>query len=59
MTNNLPAVAFAFSSPATTNFSNSAAIIIPDHGTGTPYPSTINVSGVTGRVSKVTVGLKG
>jgi uncharacterized repeat protein (TIGR01451 family) len=58
-TNTLPAIAFAFGAPAATNFSNSAAITIPDHGIGTPYPSTINVSGVSGRVSKVTLGLNG
>ena len=40
-------------------FSNSAAITIPGSGTATPYPSTINVSGVTGTVSKVTVTLNG
>jgi uncharacterized repeat protein (TIGR01451 family) len=59
VTNSLGTVAFAFASPATTNLSNSAAIIIPDHGAGTPYPATINVSGLTGRVSKVTMGLNG
>jgi uncharacterized repeat protein (TIGR01451 family) len=59
VTNILPAVAFAFGAPATTNLSNSGKIIIPDHGEGTPYPSTINVSGMAGRVSKVTVGLNG
>jgi len=42
-------------------FSNPAPILIP--GTGTsgpaePYPSTINVAGVVGTVSKVTVTLK-
>ncbi len=58
-TNNLGPVTFAFGSPATTNAFNSAAIIIPDHGIATPYPSMINVSGMTGRVSKVTVGLNG
>jgi subtilisin-like proprotein convertase family protein len=35
-------------------FTNSAAITIPDTGTGTPYPSTINVAGV-GVVTKITV----
>jgi uncharacterized repeat protein (TIGR01451 family) len=58
-TNSLGTVAFAFASPATTNFSNSGTIIIPDHGAGTPYPSVINVSGVSGRVSGVTLGLNG
>jgi subtilisin-like proprotein convertase family protein len=50
---------------ATSSFSNPAAITIPaPPSTGattgapsTPYPSTINVSGITGTVSKVTVQL--
>ncbi len=49
---------------ATSSFSNPAPITIPGTGTGAstgapsnPYPSTINVSGVTGTVSKVTVDL--
>src|SRR5438876_6698737 len=36
---------------------NQAPITIPDVGSGSPYPSTINVSGMTGVVSKVTVTL--
>jgi subtilisin-like proprotein convertase family protein len=41
----------------TFTFSNPAPITIPDSGTATPYPSTINVSGIpTGHVvTKVTV----
>jgi len=39
----------------TFTFSNPAPITIPDSGTATPYPSTINVSGLTGVVTKVTV----
>jgi uncharacterized repeat protein (TIGR01451 family) len=50
-------VSFTFAAPAATNFPNSAAIIIPDHGPGTPYPATINVSSVTGRVNTATVTL--
>src|SRR5207244_2338899 len=42
--NNLGTVAFIFNFPAINTFSNSTAIIIPDHGAGTPYPSTITVS---------------
>src|SRR5262245_2989110 len=48
----------------TTSFSNTTPILIPGTGSGdffgapaAPYPSTINVSGVTGTVSKVTVQL--
>ena len=47
---------------ATSSFSNPTSIIIPATGTGAatgapsnPYPSTIDVSGITGTVSKVTV----
>lgn len=46
---------------ATTTFANPTPIIIPAVGTSgiaAPYPSTINVAGVTGNVSKVTVTLK-
>src|SRR5947208_12074991 len=38
-------------------FANVALITIPDVGSASPYPSTINVSGMTGVVSKVTVTL--
>ena len=50
-------VTFTFGAPALTRFTNSAAITIPDHGSGTPYPSAISVSGLTGQVSKATVTL--
>ena len=40
-------------------FSNTASITIPDVGAGSPYPSSITVSGVAGTVSKVTVALNG
>ncbi len=43
---------------ATSTFSNPTPIVIPTAGTATPYPSTINVAGVTGNVSKVTVKLE-
>src|SRR5205085_1809824 len=38
-----------------TTFSNTVALTIPDHGIGNPYPSVINVNGLSGVVSKVTV----
>lgn len=40
-------------------FTNATALSIPDSGNGSPYPSTINVSGMTGTISKVIVKLKG
>jgi subtilisin-like proprotein convertase family protein len=46
---------------STQTFSNPAPILIPATGTSgpaAPYPSTINVAGVVGPVSKVTVTLK-
>jgi subtilisin-like proprotein convertase family protein len=46
---------------STATFSNPAPILIPATGTSgpaAPYPSTINVAGVVGTVSKVTVTLK-
>ena len=47
-------------SVTTNSFTNSGFISIPTSGsvgTATPYPSTINVSGLVGTVSKVTVAL--
>jgi len=41
------------------NFSNTAAITINDNAAGSPYPSDIAVSGLTGTVTKVTVDLTG
>lgn len=66
---NLGTVTKTFVLGATVNttqtFANPAPIIIPATGTGggatpqaSPYPSTINVAGVVGMVSKVTVTLK-
>src|SRR6266508_4613043 len=46
-------------SAATNTFSESTAITIPDSGTATPYPSSINVSGFAGNVQNVTVTLRG
>jgi hypothetical protein len=36
---------------------NTTAIMIPDSGVGTPYPSVINVSGMGGTISNLTVTL--
>jgi subtilisin-like proprotein convertase family protein len=38
-------------------FANSGAIVINDNAKASPYPSTINVSKVTGSITKVTVTL--
>lgn len=59
VTNNLGTVAFTFDPPSVSVRSNPAAIIIPDRGKATPYPSTIGVSNLLGVVTKVTVTLKG
>ena len=45
------------SNAADLTFSNTTSISIPDVGLGNPYPSTINVSGVTGTTTNVTVTL--
>jgi subtilisin-like proprotein convertase family protein len=46
-------------SAATSTFSNSSSIVIPDSGTASPYPSPITVSGFAGNVQKATVTLNG
>jgi uncharacterized repeat protein (TIGR01451 family) len=64
-TNSLGSVAYSFLIPLTTNFNNSYGIIIPQFGTGNPYPSEILVSGLTNLqsqgllVTKVTATLNG
>jgi subtilisin-like proprotein convertase family protein len=40
------------------SFTNLTSIGIPDHGAGTPYPSVINVSGVGGVATNVTITLR-
>jgi uncharacterized repeat protein (TIGR01451 family) len=57
--NNLGLATFAFPLPITSGYTNNTVIIIPDHGSASPYPSTISVSGLTGLVGKVTVSLNG
>src|SRR5204863_3318908 len=55
----LGTVAFTFNLPSTVSFASTNSIIIPDHGAAFPYPSVINISGVTGFVHSVTVTLHG
>ncbi|CAG1004615.1 hypothetical protein PHYC_03157 [Phycisphaerales bacterium] len=50
--------AFAACAGAQT-FSNSAPITVPASGAASPYPSTIDVSGITGNISAVFVTLYG
>jgi len=50
-------VPFTFQMPQTTSFANQTAISIPDLGEANPYPSLIDVSGVSGTVKKVTATL--
>jgi uncharacterized repeat protein (TIGR01451 family) len=52
-------VSFAFLIPAITNYSQTGEIIIPEYGPGVPYPSQIQVSGLSGLVSEVTATLNG
>ena len=44
---------------ATTTISNTSAIQIPDSGAANPYPSEINVQGLSGTISDVNVKLNG
>ena len=44
--------------PQTLSFTNSAPITILDNAAGSPYPSTINVAGMIGTISNVTVTLR-
>jgi len=53
-----PSVSFAFTLPNGFTVSNGAAIVIPDFGPASPYPSVIPVN-TNGVVSKVTVTLRG
>jgi len=58
ITNNY-VVTFPLQLPGTTSQTNISTIIIPSVGTATPYPSVLNISGVTGVVSKATVVFNG
>jgi subtilisin-like proprotein convertase family protein len=44
---------------STQTFTNSTAISIPGRGSGSPYPSSIDVAGMSGTISKVVVKLNG
>jgi uncharacterized repeat protein (TIGR01451 family) len=55
----LGAVTFSFGLPQRTFWASTNAVIIPDHGLGAPYPSIINIAGLTGVVSKAVVSLNG
>jgi len=43
----------------TSTFSSTGAVTIPSSGAASPYPSTINVSGLAGALERVTVRLDG
>ncbi len=45
--------------PLTPLFANTGTIVINDNNPGTPYPSTIQVSGLSGNIRKVTATLIG
>ena len=57
--NNLGTAVFTFNVSQSAGFTNTTAIVIPDHGVAAPYPSAINVSGLNGVISKATVTLTG
>ena len=59
VTNVLTPVTFTFNPPVATHWAATNFITIPDHGAGVPYPSSLNVSGLGGVVTKATVTLKG
>lgn len=51
-------VSFTCTISSSRSFTNGNVIVIPNQGKATNYPSTINVSGITGSVSKVTVDIR-
>ena len=55
----LGTVSFPFTLSTPLSFTNSAQIIIPDSGPGTPYPSLIAVSTTNGVLGRVTATLQG
>jgi uncharacterized repeat protein (TIGR01451 family) len=59
VTNMLSPVTITFNPPVATHMVATNGIIIPDHGAGMPYPSSVTVSGLNGVVVKAVVTLKG
>lgn len=55
----LAAMSTAHAARLTTNASNPARITIPEVGPASPYPSKIRVSGLRGRITRVTVTVNG
>ncbi|MEY2410493.1 MAG: hypothetical protein QOF48_3163 [Verrucomicrobiota bacterium] len=53
----LGTVSFTFALGNTARFAVPGSITIPEFGKASPYPSSINVSGLTGTISKVTITL--
>ena len=53
----LGTVSFPFSLSQPVSSTTIGGITIPDHGSGSPYPSVVSISGMTGVVSKATVTL--
>ncbi|MDB6125509.1 MAG: hypothetical protein JWQ71_4502, partial [Pedosphaera sp.] len=56
---NLGTVTFAFNFVTTAAFANTGAITIPESGPASPYPSTINVSGLAGLVTNLKLTVNG
>ncbi len=55
----LAPVTFSFQLPTVATFSSPTAMTIPNQGPAVPYPATIQVAGVSGSVSKLSVTLQG
>jgi uncharacterized delta-60 repeat protein/uncharacterized repeat protein (TIGR01451 family) len=56
-TNGFVSFAFTLGGQASRSFTNTNSITILDDGAASPYPSTINVAGVGGTITKVTATL--
>ena len=50
-------VDFMFQLPSVTSVSSASSISIPERGTALPYPSALNIGGLTGVIGNVTVTL--